>query len=103
MKKSLFLLFHLFCAFELVHAQETIVDNATQGAGLGLHAYNGGGWVHGTNLPSFHNGTFSYTNVTDAYVYLQFNGQQVRWFTEKKWTHGIAAVSIDNGPETMVD
>ncbi len=101
MKKPILLSMGILCFFKLVSAQ-TAIDDAVQGTGLNQHNYVGAGWTHGTS-PAFYNGTLSYSNVTGAYVTLTFAGNKVEWYTEKKSTHGIAAVSIDGGAETMID
>ena len=32
-----------------------------------------------------------------------FEGNKLEWYTEKKYTHGIVAISIDGGAETLID
>ncbi len=104
MKKSIVFLAALLWVFVLANAQtEKIIDNAVKGTGIEQHQYVGAGWVHGSTFPTFFNSSFSYSDVTGAYVTLTFIGNQVQWYTEKKWTHGKVAVSIDGGAETIVD
>jgi hypothetical protein len=90
-------------ACALLSAQPLIIDDAIQGTGLNQHNYVGAGWIHGTTTPTFHNSTLSASKVTGSYVTVSFEGQKFDWYTEKKNTHGIAAISIDGGPETFID
>jgi hypothetical protein len=79
------------------------IDNAILGTSTNQHNYSGAGWVHGTSLPTFLNGTLSYSKVANNSVTLSFVGNKIEWYTEKFKHHGIAAVSIDNGPEVNID
>ena len=81
----------------------TGIDNAILGTGTNQHSYSGPGWMHAATQPSFFNSTLSYSNATNNSVTLSFVGNKIEWYTEKMKTHGIAAVSIDNGPEVNVD
>ena len=101
MKKTILFLTGILGLLNFGNAQ--VVDDAVQGTGLNQHNYVGAGWVHGASVPAFHDGTLSYSNVTGAYVTLDFVGDDIFWYTEKKNTHGKAAVSIDGGAETFVD
>ena len=89
----------------LVNAQQNpyTVDDAVQGTGLNQHKYVGSGWIHGTTTSTFYNSTHSASKVSGAYVTITFQGIKFDWYTEKKSTHGIAAISIDGGPETFID
>ena len=102
MKKIIFVSMML-CAILSAKAQSAaFVDDAVQGTGTNQHHYVGS-WRHNTTSPTFYNSTLSYSNQTDAYVELTFIGNRVLWYTEKKNTHGIAAVSIDGGVESFID
>jgi mannan endo-1,4-beta-mannosidase len=101
MKKTILPLMGILCLLNLAHAEP--IDDAVQGTGPNQHNYVGAGWVHATSIPAFYNNTLSYSSATGAYVTLTFVGNKVEWYTEKKKTHGIAAVSIDGGAETMID
>lgn len=80
------------------------LDDAHQGTGLNQFQYAGGGWTNGTNSStSYLYETVSFSNVTGNYATLTFTGNKVEFYTSKASHHGIAAVSIDNGPETKVD
>jgi trimeric autotransporter adhesin len=107
MKKSLLLMglvliisCSAFCQRVLTEIEffdDTVFGNNTE-----QNNYVGPGWVHGSH-PIFFDGTLSYSNVGGAYVTFAFEGAQIEWYSEKKNTHGIAAVSIDAGPEQFVD
>jgi trimeric autotransporter adhesin len=101
MKRKILFLLGMLCLTTFASAQ-TIVDDAVQGTGSNQHNYVGS-WVHGVNVSSFYKGTLSYSSVANAYVTLTFVGARAEWYTEKKSTHGIVAVSIDGRSETMVD
>lgn len=63
-------------------------------------------WTHTANtswLTNFHNKTGSFSSTTGATIITSFTGHTVEWWTEKRENHGIAGVSIDNGPEEIVD
>ncbi len=103
MKKAILLTAGMLCLLAFTSAQTTSVDDGVKGTGMNQHNYVGAGWVHNWTSPSFHNNTLSYSDVPGSYVTLSFIGYRIRWYTEMKTTHGIVAVSIDGGAETMVD
>lgn len=49
-----------------------------------------------------HNNTLSILE-TDGWVEYGFTGHKIEWYAEQFESYGIAGVSIDKGPETMVD
>ncbi|HEX6225194.1 MAG TPA: LamG-like jellyroll fold domain-containing protein [Chryseolinea sp.] len=102
MKKIFLLFLGTLCLLALASAQN-IVDNTVTGTGLNQHTYVGSGWLHGSTTPGFYQSTFSASAVANAYLTFTFEGNKIEWFTEKKNTHGIAAISIDGGPETLID
>ena len=103
MKKTILLLASMFGSLALANGQSQTIDNAVRGTGVNQHNYVGAGWVHGSTTPSFYNSTLSFTKVAGAYVEITFEGTEIQWFSEKKNTHGIVAVSVDGGPETPFD
>ncbi len=104
MKKTILLFaFCMFSTYASLSAQSLIIDDAIQGTGLNQHNYVGAGWIHGTTTPTFYNNTLSASKVTGAYILFTFEGRKFEWYTEKKNTHGIAAISIDGGEETLID
>ena len=65
-----------------------------------------GVWSHVNNAAwtqGHINKTLSYTYEVNATLTTAFTGNKVEWFAEKRVNHGIVAVSIDGGAETMVD
>ncbi len=85
----------------------TTVDDSVQGSGLNQFNYAGSGWGHcsscdGNNY-GFYNGSNSWDNTTNDYVTISFTGTQIEFYGVVGPAHGIAAVSIDGGPETMLD
>ncbi len=104
MKKTILLSVCMLCMYAFASAQfATFTDDAVQGTGIDQHDYVGSGWVHGSNTPTFNNSTLSYSNVAGEYVTFTFDGGGISWYTEKKDTHGIVAISIDGGAETNID
>jgi len=87
----------------------TTVDDSMQGAGFNQFIYVGS-WIHcsgppnGPNCsPLYYNGTNSADDSTGDYATLQFSGSGIRYYATSDSNRGIAAVSVDGGPETLVD
>lgn len=59
-------------------------------------------WTH-TNVTGHHNNTISFSSAVNATLTTKFTGTKIEWVTERRFNHGIVAISIDNGPEAMVD
>jgi Glycosyl hydrolase family 59 len=66
-------------------------------------SYSGSGWFHGGCTPNCYNGTNSWDNTTNDSVSVTFNGTQILFYGVKDTLHGIGAVSIDRGSETLID
>src|SRR5688500_5984670 len=102
MKKKVLLSIDMLCLFlsaiALPPRPPATIDDAVQGTGLEQHNYVGAGWIHGTTTSSFYNSTHSATIVNGAYVTFKFAAGRIYWYTEKKKTHGIVAISLDGGP-----
>ncbi len=80
------------------------LDNATRGTGMNQFNFLGTTWTHGVSSSDpYFNQTVSYSNVANSTVTVSFTGNKVEIYTAKAANHGIAAVSIDNEPETTVD
>ena len=82
------------------------VDDATQGTAIDQFNYVGSGWGHqsGEEGPAYpYDGTNSYDATAGDYAAMTFNGTQIAYYAVTDSKHGIAAVSIDGGPETLVD
>jgi hypothetical protein len=84
---------------------DTTVDDAVQGTGQNQINYLGSGWTHLN--PSGVSGTFdttvSYDSTANDSATISFTSGQIRLYSNELNTLGIAAVSVDGGPETMVD
>jgi hypothetical protein len=83
---------------------DTIVDDSVQGTGQN-QIHHVGSWTHvtNTNIPGAFDGTVSYTDRANDFATIQWSGTQVELFIAQRNNRGIAAVSIDGGPETLVD
>jgi hypothetical protein len=82
------------------------VDEIIELDNVGAHSVYTGAWTHAANNPwnaNHFNKTISYTFAVNATVVVSFTGKKVELYSEKRVNHGIAAVSIDNGPEVMID
>lgn len=81
----------------------TVIDDAKTGKGDGQFDY-GSGWSTSTGLDTsrWQDGTEHWTNGTSSFT-LRFTGTAVRLFGVTAPGHGIAAVSIDGGPEVLAD
>ncbi len=79
----------------------TVNDNATV-AGADQFVYSPD-WGYTATEWGAYSGDNHYTNTPDAYAQLYFTGSKVQLYGAKNNNQGIAAISIDDGPETMVD
>ncbi|HMG94497.1 MAG TPA: Ig-like domain-containing protein [Chryseolinea sp.] len=80
------------------------LDDATIGTSMNQFKYTGSAWTNAANTgDTYFNKTCSHSNTTNHYATLSFTGNKVEYFSSKASHHGIVAVSIDGGPETMVD
>ena len=65
-----------------------------------------GAWMPST-IPGHpvghYDGYLQYSSVTNATATFSFTGTEVRYIAATWFNRGIAAVSVDGGPETMVD
>jgi len=87
----------------------TTVDDAVQGGAVNQWYYSGA-WIHctappgGANCdPSYYGGTNSADNQAGDYAQIPFIGSQVTYYGTKDANRGLAALSVDGGPETLVD
>jgi len=89
--------------------QITSIDDSVQGTGPNQFNYVGNGWGYctdgcGGNLPTdAYDSSNSWDNTRNDYVTIAFNGTQIKFYGVVGPPHGIGAVSIDGGSETMVD
>jgi hypothetical protein len=58
-------------------------------------------WTLG-NVAGHYGNTIQFSNVANSTLVTKFTGTQIEWIGERDKHLGIAAVSIDNGPETLV-
>ena len=93
-------------AAEAAKARAVVVDDAVAGAGGWTYS---DGWTHCTNCDetappvTFHDRSQSWSAVTGRTATLSFTGVQISYHGVTASHHGIVAVSIDDGPETMID
>lgn len=90
-----------FTELDYIELPVRLNDNLT---GTGKDQLNfQGTWTYGNACGDCIGNDDHYTNTANATSTLSFNGSQVRLYAAKAPHHGIAGVSIDNGPETLVD
>jgi autotransporter-associated beta strand protein len=71
--------------------------------GTGLHQFNYvGSWSSGSQSGAFFNDNH-WSSTSNASCTVQFTGTRVDLYGARASSHGLAAVSIDDGPETLVD
>jgi methyl-accepting chemotaxis protein len=79
----------------------TTVQNYVMGSGLNQWDYQGK-WGHATaNVEA--NGTNSHSSMPGDTATMRFVGTRIRFFGVAAPNHGMAAVSLDGGPETVID
>jgi len=78
-----------------------VINDTTTGTGMNQFNY-AGSWSSGSQGGAFFNDN-SWSSAAGAYVELQFSGTRVDFYGAKASNHGIGAMSIDGGPETLVD
>lgn len=59
-------------------------------------------WIAGTPVGHYNN-TVQFSSAVNSTLVTRFTGTKIEWIHEQDKHLGIAAISIDNGPETMVD
>lgn len=77
------------------------VNDNTLGTGQNQFEYVGA-WSYGSQGGAYQSDNH-WSNASGAYYQVDFTGTQVDLYMARAPGHGIAAVSIDGGPETMVD
>ena len=93
---------HTWDAASAPAAGFTLIDDNTTGSGLNQITYAG---TWGTSLACYesYNTTSHASTTANATATVTFNGTQVHLYGNTHPNHGIAAISIDNGAEVMVD
>ncbi|MDB5320798.1 MAG: hypothetical protein JWN40_2429 [Phycisphaerales bacterium] len=87
----------------------TSIDDAARGTGVNQINYVGGvnganwGLITGTSLVNAYNGTVTNDTVAGDTATVTFTNTQITFYAGLKNTRGYCAVSIDNGPETLID
>ncbi|BEP12831.1 hypothetical protein acdb102_11420 [Acidothermaceae bacterium B102] len=77
------------------------IQNDVFGTGLYELSY-GEHWRH-SKVTIESDGTDSYCGIPDDFVTLRFRGRQVRFYGMVEANHGIGAITLDGGPEVLVD
>lgn len=78
-----------------------IINDNTTGTGLNQINYQGT-WSYGQQQGAY-NADDHWSNQTDAYYQVLFQGTQIKVYGALDPTHGIAAISIDGSAESLVD
>ena len=82
----------------------TTIADTVRGNGLNQFSYKGKNWGHCTNCGSdLYNHSNSWDRVKNQYVTVTFVGTQILFYGVIDPRHGIGAVSIDGGKETLID
>jgi hypothetical protein len=80
------------------------VDDALMGSGVNTFSYSGSGWSHCTGCGAdLYGQSNSWDNTAGDYATVEFNGTQMRFYGVEDPGHGIGALSIDGGSETLID
>jgi len=89
--------------------QTTTIDDSAHGTGLDQFNYVGSGWKyyvgHGcSGTPDCaYNDSNSWDNTTGDYMTFTFTGVQIKFYGVLDTLHGIGAISLEGGSETMID
>ena len=95
---------HLGRRYDTVSGQ-TVVDDGVIGTGLNQFNYaeDASYWNHSTTTSEAYKGTNSWEGTANKYVTFTFQGSQIQLYVVRDANYGIAALSLDNGPETLLD
>ncbi len=77
------------------------INDNTTGTGLSQFNYQGA-WSYGQQQGAY-NTDDHWSNQTDAYYQVLFQGTQIKVYAALDPTHGIAGISIDGSAESLVD
>lgn len=88
----------------VVNPTPVMIDNVPNFVinGQLVNTYSPGAWTQ-ANVAGHLDNTIAYSNVANSSLVTKFTGTKIEWVGERKFTHGIAAVSIDGGPEVTKD
>ncbi len=84
-----------------VAAADVSLNDATTGTAANQFEFVGS-WIAGADIPAYQ-GNHHYTKAAGTSYRVRFSGTQVKIYATTAPNQGIQAVSIDGGPETMVD
>jgi hypothetical protein len=79
------------------------VNDNTTGTGLNQFEYNVPTWGYYASQTGAYNNDNHWSGTTNDYYLVDFNGTRIKLYGAKANNHGKAAVSIDGGPETIID
>lgn len=80
---------------------QNVVNDHTEGNGEFQFHYSGT-WAPSTDAACYQGDNY-WSNTKDAYLTFKFTGTSVKYYSTKASNIGIAAFSIDNGEEQLVD
>ena len=80
----------------------TTVNDNTTGTGMNQFSYHGT-WNYYNAQSGAYNNDNHWSSTTNDYYTFQFSGKQVRVYASMAPNGGIAAFSVDSGPETFFD
>lgn len=80
----------------------TKLNDNTMGTGLSQYEYVGS-WGYAAAEPNAYLQDNHYSDSAGSYYQVRFNGTRISLYGAKAPNHGIAAVSVDGGTETLVD
>ncbi len=78
-----------------------IINDNTTGTGLGQFNYQGS-WSYGQQQGAY-NTDDHWSNQTDAYYQVLFQGTQIKVYAALDPSHGVAGISVDGSAESLVD
>ena len=84
----------------------TVIDDSVVGTGLNQFNYAGDDadtWGHSTSGTDAFKNTNAYEGAAGNYATFAFQATHIQLYMVRDPGHGIGAISIDGGPETLVD
>jgi hypothetical protein len=80
------------------------IDDVIRGSGLDQFTYAGRGWHRCTGCGAeLYDGTTAWSRTPGDTVTVRFQGRQLQLYSVRDRHHGIGAVRIDDGAETLID
>jgi hypothetical protein len=93
----------LFVAAQDAAFAETTISLNDGTTGTSLNEFEFGGWWTAEADAFAYLGDAHYSNSAGAYAQVRFSGTQVKAYVTKDPRHGMAAFSVDGGPEVWYD